>query len=226
MLRGRNDGAEAIAKIRAIDSAWAITALAELLKDPQEPKQLVLEYIDVLGRFNSSVATAALLERAVKDSDLDIAERCLKILKTRGTDQAVAVLSKLLKDKDNAVVNRGAWALGELGSVDTIPALIDALVTKHRFKVQSGNPGNMTMGFDSTGGNSLQTGGGRRSWITICPTSRCCPPCGSSCRRESTSVTTRAAGRTGTRCRESPRPGPATGFLIRAPDAGRCPQPT
>ncbi|MBM4092972.1 MAG: HEAT repeat domain-containing protein, partial [Planctomycetes bacterium] len=160
VLRGRNDGAEAIAKIRAIDSAWAIAALAELLKDPQEPKQLVLEYIDVLGRFDSSVATAALLERAVKDSDLDIAERCLKILKARGTDQAVAVLSKLLKDKDNAVVNRGAWALGELGRVDTIPALIDALVTKHRFKVQDGNPGNMNIGFDSTGGNALQTGGG------------------------------------------------------------------
>jgi hypothetical protein len=160
IIRRPNDREEAVDQIQAIDSPLAVTALAELLKEPREPRQLKLLYIDVLGKFDTPGAAAALLERVMKDDELDIAERCIEILRVHGTNQARVVLSKALKEKENRVINRAAWALGELGAPEAVPALIDALVTKHRFKIQSGGPGNTNAGFSPTGGNSFSTGGG------------------------------------------------------------------
>jgi hypothetical protein len=69
-------------------------------------------------------------------------------------------LTRALKDKKNPVVNQAAWALGRLGSPDAVPALIEAVVTTHRDRIQTGGgPGAITSGFSPTGGNSLQAGG-------------------------------------------------------------------
>ena len=77
-----------------------------------------------------------------------------------GSQQAVAVFSRLLKDKNNQIVNQAAWALGRLGDPSAVPALIDALVTKHRFRVQSGGgPGGISGGFSPQGGGGMQAGG-------------------------------------------------------------------
>ena len=54
IVRGRNDAAEALAQLQAIDSSLAIAGLSELLSDPDESNQLKLLYIDVLAKFNSS----------------------------------------------------------------------------------------------------------------------------------------------------------------------------
>ncbi|MHB8867060.1 MAG: HEAT repeat domain-containing protein [Pirellulaceae bacterium] len=161
IVRGRNDSAEALAQLRAIDSALAIAGLCELLANPDEPSQLKLLYIDVLAKFNSSGAVAALLERVMKDPDLEIRERSIDATKKYGSLQAVAVLSRALKDKDNNVVNQAAWALGRLGDPSAVPALIEAIVTKHRFKVQTGSgPGGISGSFSPQGGGGLQAGGG------------------------------------------------------------------
>ena len=59
------------------------------------------------------------------------------------------------------MVNQAAWALGRLGDPSAIPALIDAVVTKHRFKVQTGSgPGGISGGFSPQGGGGMQAGGG------------------------------------------------------------------
>ncbi len=161
VVRGRNDGAEALAQIKSVDSAFAITGLAELLGDKDEVNQLKLVYIEVLGRFNNSNAAAALLERVMKDPDLEVRERSIEALRNHGANQAVAVLSKALLDKDNQVVNQAGWALGKLGAPSAIPALLNAVVTKHRFKIVGGNPGAMSAGFSPTGGMQFSPGGQR-----------------------------------------------------------------
>jgi hypothetical protein len=161
IVRGRNDAAEALTQLQAIDSSLAIAGLSELLSDPDESNQLKLLYIDVLAKFNSSKAVAALLERVMKDPELEIRERSIDATKKHGSQQAVAVLSRALKDKNNDVVNQAAWALGRLGDPSAVPALIEAVVTKHRFKVQTGSgSGGISGSFSPQGGGGLQAGGG------------------------------------------------------------------
>jgi HEAT repeat protein len=82
-------------------------------------------------------------------------------MKAHGGQQALAVLTHGLQNKDNDLVNQAAWALGQLGDPAAIPALIDAVVTKHRFKVTTGSgPGGISGGFTPQGGGGLQAGGG------------------------------------------------------------------
>jgi hypothetical protein len=99
----------------------------------------------------------------MKDPDIEIRERCIDATKNHGSLQAVAVLSRALQDKNNDVVNQAAWALGRLGDPTAIGALIEAVVTKHRFKVQSGSgPGGISGSFSPQGGGGLQAGGGAK----------------------------------------------------------------
>ncbi len=161
IVRGRNDSAEALAQLKAVNSAYAITGLKEMLSDKDEPQQLKLIYIDLLGQFDNSSAVAGLLERVMKDPDPEIRERSIEALKKHGVEQAVAVLSRALGDKDNKVVNHAGWALGRLGSPAAVGPLIDAVTTKHKFKITGGNPGSMNAGFSSTGGMQFSPGGQR-----------------------------------------------------------------
>jgi hypothetical protein len=161
IVRGRNDAAAALTQLRALDSPFAITPLAELLAEPEEPPQLKVVYIEVLSKFRHGAAVTALLERAMKDPELEVRERSADALKVVGPDQALAILTRLLKDKDNQVVNQAGWVLGRLGEPAAIPALIDAVVTKHRFQVKTGSgPGGISGGFSPQGGGGLQAGGG------------------------------------------------------------------
>ncbi len=161
VARGRNDSAEALAQLKSVDSAFAITGLAEMLADKNEISQLKLVYIEVLGKFDNSHAVAALLQRVMQDPDEEVRERSIEALKKHGVNQAVAVLSKALRDKDNQVVNRAGWALGKLGSPSATAALIDAVTTTHRFKVAPGNSGALNAGFSPTGGTQFSPGGQR-----------------------------------------------------------------
>jgi len=161
VIRGRNDAAEALTQLRAVESPLAIAGLSEMLADTKEPKQLRLLYIDVLSKFNHGSAVTALLKRVMQDPDVEVRERSIDAAKVNGREQAVAVLCHMLKNKDNLVVNQAGWALGRLGDPAAIPALIDAVVTTHRFKVQTGpGAGGITGGFSPQGGGGLQTGGG------------------------------------------------------------------
>ncbi len=159
--KSRNDNAEAVAQFQAVDSVYAIAGLSELLADKDESPQMKLMYIELLGRFDNSNAVAALLERVMKDPDPEIRERSITALKNHGSQQAVAVLTRGLGDKNNQVVNQSGWALGKLGDPSAIPALINAVTTTHKFKIVSGNPGATSAGFSPTGGMSFSPGGQR-----------------------------------------------------------------
>ena len=59
-----------------------------------------------------------------------------------------------LRDTDNVVVNRAAAALKTINAAAAISPLIDALVTDHKYKVKTGEAGQLSATF------SPQTGGG------------------------------------------------------------------
>ncbi|MFW6168846.1 MAG: HEAT repeat domain-containing protein [Planctomycetota bacterium] len=159
ILRGRDTSSEALAQMRAIDSPYAISAIAELLNEESDPTPLKLVYIEILSQFDNSNAVAALLQRVMRDSDLEIRERSIEAVRKTDKEQAVAVLGRALQADENAVVNRAAWALERLGDPAAIPALIEAVVTTHKIKIYpGGSPGSINTSMGS-GGTGLTMGG-------------------------------------------------------------------
>ncbi|NLF73145.1 MAG: HEAT repeat domain-containing protein [Candidatus Anammoximicrobium sp.] len=155
---------EATDAIRAIDDPAAAPALAEIVGDTAEQRDLRLLCIEVLGKLHSPAGVTAFIQRALDDADPHIREACLDQLARYGTPQAVRICERLLASKDNQKVNQAAFCLGALQDPTATLPLINALVTEHKFIVQSsgGNPGQMNLGFGSGpsgGGNSFSAGG-------------------------------------------------------------------
>jgi len=158
IIKGRKENAEALNQLRAIAEPAAIPGLAELLTDPKEPTPLKRVYVEVLGRFSVAPALDALIRCAVFDKDSELRERCIDQIKHHDTDYAITALTRMLHDKDNQVVNRAARVIGRLDNPKAVPRLIDALVTKHRFKLSSGGGNGYNVGF-GPGGSGMSTGG-------------------------------------------------------------------
>ena len=160
--RGREQ--EALEALRAIRDPAAAPALAEIVEDARESRELRMVCIEVLGRLRSSAGVNAFVKQAVEDPDPHIREACLDQLARYGTPQAVRACQKMLTSKDNQRVNRAAVCLGVLQDSSATLSLINALITEHRFVLQSGggSPGQMNLGFGGgpgTSGNTFSAGG-------------------------------------------------------------------
>lgn len=136
--------AKAIANIRAIQDPAAAMALGELLATEREVT-LRLEYVQVLGRLPGVFAKAPLIKAAIDDPNEAVSVACLKKLRKEGAQQAVRYFVRALNpqgQKDNFRINRAAIALAWMNDKEAIPALIEAVVTRHVMKVYPvPNPG-------------------------------------------------------------------------------------
>jgi hypothetical protein len=148
---------EAREQILAAKDAYAAPALVELLDREQlQPIRKLL--VDALAGNKSSTATAALMERAIKDPNREIHERAIDALLERKHPDMVRQLAKALESNDNVEVNRAAALLAALGYETAISPLIDALVTTHKQQI-SANQNQFNAGIGSRGGG-LSVGGG------------------------------------------------------------------
>ncbi|MCU0875443.1 MAG: HEAT repeat domain-containing protein [Pirellulaceae bacterium] len=164
ITKRRGKEQEALEAIRAIRDVAAAPALAEIVEDTRESRELRLVCIEVLGKLRCPAGWSAFIKRAVEDTDPHIREACLDQLAQFGTPQAVRACERLLASKDNIKVNRAALCLGALQDPSATQPLINALVTEHKFILQSsgGSPGQMNLGFGNSpsgGGNSFSAGG-------------------------------------------------------------------
>ncbi|MDO4583354.1 MAG: hypothetical protein Q4D62_04545 [Planctomycetia bacterium] len=162
IARWRNDigtrkNDEAIANIESLTDPLAVPGLTAVLK--KEKRQSVRKlFLKALGRIGTPEAWKVLMVLAVNDSDEEIRMSCLDILKVHPnptiTEYFISRLSP--KTSTNVQVNRAAQALGELGDRTAIPALIDALITRHKYVINP-NQGQTTTTF---GGQTGSSGGG------------------------------------------------------------------
>lgn len=161
--KGRGKERDAVDSLRAIDDPSAAAALADILKDEKEPRHVRMLMIEVMGKLQSPIAVGTFVERAINDPDPNIRDACLDQLARFGTEHAVRAFQKLLKSSDNKIVNRAAYCLGSLGEPEATLALINSLVTEHKFLVKTGgDPGRMNVGFGNGpggGGNTFGVGG-------------------------------------------------------------------
>jgi hypothetical protein len=150
MLANLNDPQAAPALVRLLDDeadAWAfdilLAALARL-DHPETVRTLVaysLEFDDPDSRQRGP----------------DVRADCVDYLLRSGRPVMILPYVQALNGSDNEIVNRAAEALMLIGDEAAVSPLIDALVTRHKYEIQPGNPGGISAGFSQ---NTAGGGGG------------------------------------------------------------------
>jgi tetratricopeptide (TPR) repeat protein len=132
---------QALAAVEQLNDPIAIEVFAEKLADKvlagqkPIPDGLKLVYVRLLAKFESVVATDALATACVFDSSERIRNAALDVLVKNGRGQAIYRISAWLRDANNVIINRAAYALGKLEASEATLDLINALVTKHERQV-------------------------------------------------------------------------------------------
>jgi hypothetical protein len=157
---GKKRDAEARRQIASIKDPAAVVGLVEIITDAGEPRELRQDCLEVLERIPGGAPTGVLIKLALTEKNQSLRDRALDELRKRRSPEALAAFVKELKSKDNRIVNRAALCLDRLENKEATIPLIDALVTEHRYIVQtgSGGPGGMGASFngpDSPGGGGL-----------------------------------------------------------------------
>ncbi len=149
--------------ILGIEDPAAVKALAAGLRNDGRQAVRTL-MIEALANLGTREALGVLAATAVDDGDQEIRLSCLDYLAKKKDPDAVKFFVGRLRSKDNVMVNRAGIALGSMKDPSAVGPLIDALVTTHKFKVSSTNPGSISTTFGtgpgSSGGGGLSVGGG------------------------------------------------------------------
>lgn len=126
---------EGIAHLQQIDDPAAVAALTTHMAthDLIGVRRL---FVSILSGLPGPRPVRPLAERCLYDPDLELREAALAGLRQEQSEAAVAAFVPALRHKDNAIVNRAGAALGRVGDRRGVPALIDALVTRHSYQIQ------------------------------------------------------------------------------------------
>ncbi len=165
---GGKRSALAYENIQSINDPAAVPALAASLRaDPRDEARVL--FIEALARIGTPAAKEVLAFNALDDPVPEVRLTCLDHLKKEANPEVVAFFIDQLRHADNDVVNRAGLALEHVGDPTAIGPLIDALVTMHKRKVQTSNPGQISTTFGTGGTGSpggLRVGGGGPKIIT------------------------------------------------------------
>ena len=159
---GTDKDLQARRSILEIDDHYAVKALVQGLTEDSVPQFRIL-YIEALANLATPDALRALAVCSIEDPVEEVRLTCLDYLKKKKTPVVVEYYVGKLRSKDNRVVLRAGKCLGQLDADSAILPLVDALVTTHKYKVTTGQPGSMTTTFptgSSRGGGGLSMGGG------------------------------------------------------------------
>jgi hypothetical protein len=159
---GRASVADLQKELNAIVDASMVGDIYERAVAEKDPGLRVL-YINAIGQVISGPAQSALVFFAINDDNVNNRERALTLLLQPHYNPAASanVAAGFLKSNENVVVRRAANVLRELGQINVVDELADALVTTH--EVLTGNDPNRTTAGQQTGGNgagSFNFGGG------------------------------------------------------------------
>ncbi len=146
--------AEGKARIEAIDDPVAVPALKHYLDEEQHATVRLL-YLVPLRKLGTMPANELLVHRILTDPHREVRLQALDYAIDNPQPEITMSLIRSLRSKQNDVINRAAHALAHLKAEAAVGPLIDALVTKHKYRVTIGSPGGMstTFGGSSAGGS-------------------------------------------------------------------------
>jgi len=134
---GSERNLDARKEILAIRDPSALAALAAALEDDERPAARAL-YAEALGNLRTHPARTALARAAMEDPASEVRLACIEQLRSQPDPVVVAYFVGQLKSKENRAVQRAAVGLSALQDPDSVPALIDALVTTHKRTIGGG----------------------------------------------------------------------------------------
>ena len=140
--RSRQDNA--LKQLAAIDDPTAVVPLVELFRSNKNAN-LREVLAEVLGKFNHSEATQALVEASLFGSR-ELQMQCIHLLEKNGQAAVVKQYLPSLQSTNNQLVRRAGYALGVLGDDQVILPLIKALNTTHTRLVGGAGNGGINYG--------------------------------------------------------------------------------
>lgn len=151
----------------AIDDPYAVKALSQALNE-ERLREASLIYVDALAHIGQPNAMDALALASIESDDEEVRIACLDRIVRANYGPAVGMYVQKLKSPDNQVVNRAGSALASLKDPSSVGPLIDALITKHKFKFVPQNPGQMssTFGTGGTGAGGFSFGQPKEKIVT------------------------------------------------------------
>ena len=118
---------EAESQLMSIRDADAVAPLVRVFGSDDRPQRMLLAH--VLATISGPASTAALVKQILVEGDNDVRALVLEKLRERDEPGTVPRLIQALKANDLNVINRAAWALGNLNAVEAVPKLIPVLMS-------------------------------------------------------------------------------------------------
>ena len=118
---------EAEAELMQIREVEAIHPLVKVLANDAAPLRTLLAH--VLGAIPGKESNRALVDMLLAEPEDDVRNGILSRIKEHDEPATIPQLVKALRSENVKVVNRAAWALGNLEAVNSVPALVAALVS-------------------------------------------------------------------------------------------------
>jgi hypothetical protein len=140
-LGGRNPdrGRQAHVSLQQIDDPHAAPAIIKLLCEDRQREIRALG-VSVLTKIAGAKGAAGLIKLSLFDPDADVRYASLNGIAEADFEFAQSVYVKELRHSMNVVVCRAAAALARVGNEQCVGPLIDALVTSHRYQVETNVP--------------------------------------------------------------------------------------
>jgi hypothetical protein len=155
-LTGRRaDKAEkALAEVRAIRDPLAAEPLVALIRRENDPilKRL---WIEVAAGLESQLTLDTLINLSLVDPDEELRYLCLDLVVRSSKPGIVTPYLRALRNRDNAIINRAAAAIGQIGDPAAIGPLIDVLITRHKILASAGNSDQHSYTMTEGGGYSF-----------------------------------------------------------------------
>lgn len=118
---------EAEQQVRAIKDPAAVRPLLQAFGQDPEPFRTFLA--GTLGAIPGIEASRALVDQLLAEDVPEVRTSILAEVRERNPDDVFPLLARTLKSKNPPLINRAAWALGQLDAVATVPSLVGALTT-------------------------------------------------------------------------------------------------
>jgi hypothetical protein len=140
MVSSTNDRRrEAEAELMQIKDVEAVFPLVRVLGRDEAPVRRMLAYI--LGGIDGKESARALVNMLLAEPDNDVRNTILDTLRKKEEPGVGPQLIKALGSDNIKVINRAAWALGNLEVVAAVPRLVSVLVTSEEHIVEAPSEG-------------------------------------------------------------------------------------
>ncbi len=121
---------EAESQLMAIRDPEAVTPLVRVFGQDDPPRRILLAL--VLSSIAGREATAALVRRILDEPDAEVRSVTFDHLKPRDGPSVTGQFTRALASENISVINRAAWALGNLNAVESVPRLVAVLITQEQ----------------------------------------------------------------------------------------------